>query len=95
MQLEPAEQMKVAMKRADVTQAILADAIDVHPSTLGNYLSGDRSWPEGLEAKAWATIKRLSDEKAERIRAEAEEKARKLVEGVFAAAPVEEAVVAA
>lgn len=86
MRLDAIEQTKIAMKRAGVTQHDLSEATGIHTSALGKYLSGRKELTEAEVDLIGQALMRLAEEKIAALRAEAEIKARRMIESVEAVA---------
>lgn len=82
MRLDQLEQMKIAMKRAGLTQDTLSTRIGINRSTLGNYFSGERTMPPDVQERAWAEIKHAASAREAEIQRAADEQKRFLREAV-------------
>lgn len=93
MELTEREKMKIALDRAGITLREMGDEMKLAYSAISTYVSGAREMPADFPSRFWPAYERLAQRKAaeviaegERLRAEAEEKARRMIEPMMGAA---------
>jgi transcriptional regulator with XRE-family HTH domain len=80
MELTAAEAMTLRLKRAGIEQRAICEELDMLPPTLSRYLSGALTMPEDFPSRFQGAFERAVAKKAAAVRAEADERARKMIE---------------
>lgn len=82
MELTVAEQLTLKLRRAGIEQRQMAAALGLTAPTLSRYLSGIIALPDGFPARFQIALESEISKQAERDRAAAEERAKRLLESV-------------
>lgn len=75
-------EMRAAIAKSPVTQRELAAAMGIQDARLSKWLNAERRPPDWFLGRFWPVLRRLTEEKAAELRAEAERKAQQILASV-------------